>query len=84
MCISSGVDTSCSDVDRPRAVLEPSLVVTCHGGCGIMKGALVAVLHGEIKETNLSSSDGSPSQSLKYLVQHYALVRGGNFETLLR
>lgn len=30
-----------------------------------MKGALVAVLRGEI---DLSNSDGSPSQSLKYLV----------------
>lgn len=41
----------------------------------------MAVSRGEI---NSSNSSGSPSQSLKYLVQHYALVGGGNFETLLR
>lgn len=58
MCISGGVNTVCSGVDKPRALLEPSLVVTCHGGYSIMKDALVAVLHGEI---NLSTSDGSPS-----------------------
>lgn len=47
-----------------------------------MKGALVAVLRGEI---DLSNSDGSPSQITKVsCMTHYALVGGGNFETLLR